>query len=59
MLGGEPLLHNQLELFLEQIEDKKITITTGLGISLSRLSRLLKKMKGKKCNPKEIKWKSF
>jgi len=48
MLGGEPLLHNQLELFLEQIEDKKITITTGLGISLSRLSRLLKKMKGKK-----------
>ena len=48
ILGGEPLLHNQLEMFLEQIEDKKITITTGLGVSLSRLSRLLKKMKGKK-----------
>ncbi len=48
MMGGEPLLHNQLEMFLEQIEDKKITITTGLGVSLSRLSRLLKKMKGKK-----------
>jgi organic radical activating enzyme len=48
VLGGEPLLHNQLEMFLEQIEDKNISITTGLGVSLSRLSRLLKKMKGKK-----------
>lgn len=48
ILGGEPLLHNQLEMFLEQIEDKEVRITTGLGVSLSRLSRLLKKMKGKK-----------
>ena len=48
ILGGEPLLHNQLEVFLEQIEDKKIIINTGLGVSLLRLSHLLKKMKGKK-----------
>ena len=46
--GGEPLLNNQLEMFLDQIGDKKITIITGLGVSLLRLSRLLKKMKGKK-----------
>ena len=48
ILGGEPLLNNQLEMFLDQTGDKKITITTGLGVSLSRLSRLLKKMKGMK-----------
>ena len=48
ILGGEPLLHNQLEMLLNQIEDKEVRITTGLGVSLSRLSHLLKKMKGKK-----------
>jgi len=48
ILGGEPLLHNQLEIFLDQIGDKKISIVTGLGVSLSRLSHLLKKIKGKK-----------
>ena len=48
IMGGEPLLNNQLELFLDQIGDKKITIITGLGVSLLRLSRLLKKMKDKK-----------
>ena len=48
IMGGEPLLNNQLEMFLDQIGDKKITIITGLGVSLLRLSRLLKKMKDKK-----------
>ena len=48
IIGGEPLLNNQLEMFLDQTGDKKVTITTGLGVSLSRLSRLLKKMKGMK-----------
>lgn len=48
IIGGEPLLHNQSEMLLNQIEDKKVRITTGLGVSLSRLSHLLKKIKGKK-----------
>jgi hypothetical protein len=48
VLGGEPLLHNQLEMLLNQVENKKISIVTGLGVSLSRLSHLLKKIKGKK-----------
>ena len=48
VLGGEPLLHNQLEMLLNQVENKKISIITGLGVSLSRLSHLLKKIKGKK-----------
>ena len=48
VLGGEPLLHNQLEMLLNQVENKKISIITGLGVSLLRLSHLLKKIKGKK-----------
>ena len=46
-LGGEPLLNNQLEQIIERVEDKNISITSGLGISHKRLSTVLKKIKGK------------
>jgi len=47
-LGGEPLLNNQLEAVIDVADGKKITITTGLGVSHSRLSDLLKKIKKKR-----------
>tara|TARA_B100000902_G_scaffold390038_1_gene438267 strand:- start:581 stop:1396 length:816 start_codon:yes stop_codon:yes gene_type:complete len=48
ILGGEPLLNNQLEAVIDVSGDKSIVITTGLGVSNSRLSNLLKKIKNKK-----------
>ena len=48
ILGGEPLLNNQLESVIDVSGDKPVVITTGLGVSNSRLSNLLKKIKGKK-----------
>ena len=48
ILGGEPLLNNRLEEVIDVLGDKKIKITTGLGVSHSRLSNLLKKIKNKK-----------
>ena len=48
ILGGEPLLNNQLGEVIDVAGDKSIVITTGLGVSNSRLSNLLKKIKGKK-----------
>ena len=48
ILGGEPLLNNQLEAVIDVSGDKSIVITTGLGVSLSRLSNLLKKIKNRK-----------
>ena len=48
ILGGEPLLNNQLETVIDASGDKKISITTGLGVSHSRLSNLLKKIKNRK-----------
>jgi len=48
ILGGEPLLNNQLESVIDVAGDNSISITTGLGVSNSRLSNLLKKIKGKK-----------
>jgi len=48
ILGGEPLLNNQLEAVIDASGDKKILITTGLGVSHSRLSNLLKKIKNRK-----------
>ena len=50
ILGGEPLLNNQLEAVIDVSGDKKISITTGLGVSHSRLSKLLKKIKNKRIN---------
>ena len=46
IIGGEPLLNNQLDQMLDHIHGKKITITTGLGISHKRLQKVLQKTKG-------------
>jgi len=48
ILGGEPLLNNQLEAVIDVSGDKEFSIITGLGVSHSRLSNLLKKIKNKK-----------
>ena len=48
IIGGEPLLNNQLEAVIDVSGDKKISITTGLGVSHSKLSTLLKKIKNRK-----------
>ena len=48
IIGGEPLLNNQLETVIEASGDKEISITTGLGVGHSRLSNLLKKIKNRK-----------
>ena len=48
IIGGEPLLNNQLETVIDASGDKEISITTGLGVSHSRLSNLLKKIKNRK-----------
>jgi len=46
LLGGEPLLNNQLDQVLEMVHGKKITIITGLGISHGRLRKVLDMTKG-------------
>ena len=46
ILGGEPLLNNQLDQMLDYVHGKKITITTGLGVSDARLRKVLQKTKG-------------
>jgi organic radical activating enzyme len=45
ILGGEPLLNNQLDQVLDSVKDKKIIIVTGLGVSSNRLQRILEKTK--------------
>lgn len=46
ILGGEPLLHNNLFDILEHVNHiPKITLTTGLGISADRLTNILQKLK--------------
>ena len=46
VLGGEPLLNNQLDQLLDYVHGKKITIITGLGVSDARLRKVLQKTKG-------------
>lgn len=49
ILGGEPLLHNDLFDLLERCGDElKINISTGLGISEVRLKNFIDKIKNKK-----------
>jgi len=48
LLGGEPLLHNGIAKIIDSAEDKKITITSGLGISANRLANFLEKFKERK-----------
>jgi organic radical activating enzyme len=45
LLGGEPLLNNSLMELLETIKDKKITITSGLGVNKDRLIKIIDKLK--------------
>jgi len=46
LLGGEPLLNNQLYQVLEHVHGKKINIVTGLGVSHARLRQILQIIKG-------------
>ena len=49
ILGGEPLLHNELFDVIERCgDDKEITISTGLGISDVRLKNFISKIRDKK-----------
>jgi molybdenum cofactor biosynthesis enzyme MoaA len=51
VLGGEPLLHNQLFDIIESVgKDKKINLVTGLGVNTKRLQNIIKKLHGKKIN---------
>ena len=46
LIGGEPLLNNQIEELLETAKGKRIKIVTGLGVNRQRLAKLLEKTKG-------------
>ena len=49
LLGGEPLLVNNIEKFIQQINDQtEIHIHTGLGLKDSRLKKFLGALKNKK-----------
>lgn len=48
IMGGEPLLHNQLIEILRTINDKRITIVTGLGVNDERLQNTLNMIAGQK-----------
>jgi organic radical activating enzyme len=50
ILGGEPFLHNELLEIIEKINDKKIIILSGLGVSLDRLKKIVEVIKNKKNN---------
>lgn len=50
ILGGEPLLNNQLDKIISQGENKRVDIMSGLGVSKSRLLALLKRYEGKNIN---------
>ena len=45
LLGGEPLLNNQLFDLIERLSNKEIEITTGLGVGIDRLKRIADKTK--------------
>ena len=45
LLGGEPLLNNNLIEILTTIKDKKITIVSGLGVNNDRLIKIIDKIK--------------
>tara|TARA_B100000424_G_C22833882_1_gene445306 strand:- start:36 stop:686 length:651 start_codon:yes stop_codon:yes gene_type:complete len=47
VLGGEPLLNNQLDDIIAKGEGKKLDIISGLGVSKSRLLTYLKKYEDK------------
>jgi organic radical activating enzyme len=45
VLGGEPLLYNGIMEILQPIDDKKITIVSGLGVSHDRFRNIMDKIK--------------
>lgn len=47
ILGGEPLLNNNLIGLLDRAPDKNFRIISGLGVSVLRLEKILKKTKDK------------
>jgi len=47
IMGGEPLLNNELTGLLEIIKDKEIQITSGLGVSINRFKNIIDKIKDK------------
>ena len=46
LLGGEPLLNNQLDDVIDHVNGKAITVITGLGVSDGRLKTILNKTNG-------------
>ena len=50
VVGGEPLLNNQLDEIISKGEGKKLEIVSGLGVSKSRLLTYLKKYEGRNIN---------
>ena len=47
IMGGEPLLNNELMELLETMKDKKIKIVSGLGVSINRFKSIVDKIKDK------------
>jgi len=48
VLGGEPLLNNELDQILDRLLGvKKFSIDTGLGVNDKKLEKILEKVKGK------------
>ena len=45
IIGGEPLLYSNIEKIVEMFSDKRITIFSGLGTTVSRLQKLMPIMK--------------
>jgi hypothetical protein len=45
IMGGEPLLNNQLDQVLEHVHGKQINIVTGLGVNHERLRKVLQSTK--------------
>jgi pyruvate-formate lyase-activating enzyme len=50
LLGGEPLLNNKIDDLITQADGREITIVTGLGVSNTRLAKILKAVRNKNIN---------
>ena len=47
IVGGEPLINNQLIKVLDVLKDKKIKIVSGLGINFNKFKKIIDKIKDK------------
>lgn len=45
IIGGEPLLYSNIEKIVDMFADKRVTIFSGLGTTVSRLQKLMPAMK--------------